>query len=188
MLSKLAVIEQKYEELTGQLSDPEVLADAGKYTKLAKQHRDLEEVVAKYREYRALDKGIHDSRELIDTEDDPEMVALARNELSELEQRLTQVEEHLKVLLLPKDPNDEKNVILEIRAGTGGDEATLFAAEIMRMYARFAERERWRVQVLDASESGIGGVKEAILLIEGNRVYSKLKHESGVHRVQRVPQ
>src|SRR5215813_7942967 len=188
MLSKLAVIEQKYEELTGQLSDPEVLADAGKYTKLAKQHRDLEEVVAKYREYRALDKGIHDSRELIDTEDDPEMVALARNELSELEQRLTQVEEHLKVLLLPKDPNDEKNVILEIRAGTGGDEATLFAAEILRMYARYAERQGWKMEVMDASDTGLGGIKDAFAMIEGDRVYSKLRYESGVHRVQRVPQ
>jgi peptide chain release factor 1 len=116
------------------------------------------------------------------------MVALARNELVDLEERLTKVQEDLKLLLVPKDPNDEKNVIIEIRAGTGGDEATLFAAEIMRMYARFAERQGWRVQVLDVSESGIGGVKEGIMLIEGDRVYSKLKHESGVHRVQRVPQ
>ncbi|HMG34142.1 MAG TPA: peptide chain release factor 1 [Blastocatellia bacterium] len=188
MLSKLEAIEQKYEELTGWLSDPEVLADASRYTKFARQHRELEEVVAKYREYRALDKGINDSRELIDTEEDPEMVALARTELADLEARLARAEEELKVLLLPKDPNDEKNVILEIRAGTGGDEATLFAAEIMRMYARYAERQKWRVQVLDVSESGIGGIKEGILLIEGERVFSKLKHESGVHRVQRVPQ
>lgn len=188
MLSKLEAIEQKYEELTGWLSDPEVLTDASRYTKFARQHRELEEVVAKYREYRALDKGINDSRELIDTEEDPEMVALARTELADLEARLARAEEELKVLLLPKDPNDEKNVILEIRAGTGGDEATLFAAEIMRMYARYAERQKWRVQVLDVSESGIGGIKEGILLIEGERVFSKLKHESGVHRVQRVPQ
>src|SRR5262249_17059264 len=153
-----------------------------------RQHRELEEVVAKYREYRALDKGINDSRELIDTEEDPEMVALARTELADLEARLARAEEELKVLLVPRDPNDEKNVILEIRAGTGGDEATLFASEIMRMYIRYAERHRWKVQVLDVSESSIGGIKEAILLIEGDRVYSRLKHESGVHRVQRVPQ
>jgi peptide chain release factor 1 len=188
MLDKLASIEEKYEELTSQLGDPEILADAGRYTKIAKQHRDLDEIVSKYREYRALDKGILDSRELLETEDDAEMVALARNELVDLEERLTKVQEDLKLLLVPKDPNDEKNVIIEIRAGTGGDEATLFAAEIMRMYARFAERQGWRVQVLDVSESGIGGVKEGIMLIEGDRVYSKLKHESGVHRVQRVPQ
>jgi len=188
MLDKLAAIEKNYEDFTTQLSDPEVLADAGRYTKLAKQHRDLEEIVAKYREYRSLSQGIRDSRELVDTEDDAEMVALARTELQELEARLVSVEEQLKILLVPKDPNDEKNVILEIRAGTGGDEATLFAAEIMRMYARYAERQGWRVQVLEASESGIGGIKEGILLIEGTRVYSKLKHESGVHRVQRVPQ
>ena len=188
MLDKLDAIEEKYEEITRQLSDPETLADQSKYARLAKQHRDLEEVVEKYREFKALDRGIRETRELLDTESDDEMVSLARTELGELEQRHARVEEELRFLLIPKDPNDEKNVILEIRAGTGGDEATLFAAEIMRMYARYAERQGWRVQVLDASESGIGGIKEGILLIEGNRVYSKLKHESGVHRVQRVPQ
>jgi peptide chain release factor 1 len=188
MLDKLESIEAKYDELTSQLSDPELLADQARYTRTAKQHRDLEDIVAKFREYKALDQGIKDTRELLDGEDDAEMLQLARAELAELEQRRTSVEDELKVLLIPKDPNDEKNVILEIRAGTGGDEASLFAAEIMRMYTRFAERQGWRVQVLDASESGIGGIKEAILLIEGDKVYSKLKHESGVHRVQRVPQ
>jgi peptide chain release factor 1 len=188
MLEKLEAIEEKYEELTQQLSDHELLADQSRYARVAKQHRDLEEVVQKYREFKSLDRGISQTRELLESETDAEMVNLARTELGELEQRLAKVEEDLRLLLTPKDPNDEKNVILEIRAGTGGDEATLFAAEIMRMYARYAERQGWRVQVLDASESGIGGVKEAILLIEGNRVYSKLKHESGVHRVQRVPQ
>jgi peptide chain release factor 1 len=170
------------------LSDHELLADQSKYAKIAKQHRDLEEIVAKCREFKALDRGIRETRELLETEQDAEMVGLARAELEELEQRRDSVETEIRFLLLPKDPNDEKNVILEIRAGTGGDEASLFAAEIMRMYTRYGERQGWRVQVLDASESGIGGVKEAILLIEGNRVYSKLKHESGVHRVQRVPQ
>jgi peptide chain release factor 1 len=188
MLDKLEAIEEKYQELTRQLSDRELLADQAKYTKTARQHRELEDIVAKYREVKALDRGIRETKELIETEADAEMISLARAELGELEQRLAAVEIDLRFLLLPKDPNDEKNVILEIRAGTGGDEATLFAADIMRMYSRYAERQDWRVQVLDASESGIGGVKEAILLIEGNRVYSKLKHESGVHRVQRVPQ
>jgi peptide chain release factor 1 len=188
MIDKLEGIEKKYEELTTQLSDPELLADQQRYTKLTKQHRDLEEVVAKYREFRTVDQGIKDSKEMLEVETDEEMLELARTELGELEGRRTKVEEELKVLLIPKDPNDEKNVILEIRAGTGGDEATLFAAEIMRMYMRYAERQGWRVQLLDASDSGIGGLKEAILLIEGDKVFSKLKHESGVHRVQRVPQ
>ena len=188
MFSKLDTIEERYEDLARQLSDPELLSDQQKYTKVARQHRELEEMVARYREYKALAEGISQTRELLDAEDDPEMLALARAELADLEEKRDRVEAELKVLLLPKDPNDEKNVILEIRAGTGGDEATLFAAEIMRMYTRYAERQSWRVQVLDASESGIGGIKEGILLIEGDRVFSKLKHESGVHRVQRVPQ
>ncbi|MEK6286854.1 MAG: peptide chain release factor 1 [Acidobacteriota bacterium] len=188
MLDRLDSIEEKYEELTRQLSDHELLADQLRYTKIARHHNELEQIVAKYRQFKALDRGIRETTELLETEDDAEMVSLARTELSELEQRRASIEAELKVLLVPTDPNDEKNVILEIRAGTGGDEATLFAAEIMRMYSRYGERQGWRVQVLDASESGIGGVKEAILLIEGNRVFSKLKHESGVHRVQRVPQ
>ena len=188
MFDKLETIEEKYEELTRQLSDHELLADQSRYTKVARQHREYEEIVAKDREFKALDRGIRETKELLETDEDAEMVNLARAELGELEQRLATVEAELKFVLLPKDPNDEKNVILEIRAGTGGDEATLFAGEILRMYSRYAERQGWRVQVLEASESGIGGVKEAILLIEGNRVYSKLKHESGVHRVQRVPQ
>lgn len=188
MLEKLEELESKYEALTGQLGDPELLADQPRYARAAKQHRELEAVVAKYRELRALDQGIRDTNELLAGEEDTEMISLVRAEMVELEERRERVEQELKVLLMPKDPNDEKNVILEIRAGTGGDEATLFAAEIMRMYVRYSERRRWRVQVLHVSESSIGGVKEAVLLIEGDRVYSKLKHESGVHRVQRVPQ
>ncbi len=188
MFERLAAIEEKYEELTRQLGDAELLADQQAYTKVARQHRELEEVVSRYREFKALDRGIKETRELLETEEEGEMAELARAELAELQDRLARTEADLKVLLLPKDPNDEKNVILEIRAGTGGDEATLFASDILRMYTRYAERQGWRVQTLDASESGIGGVKEAILLIEGERVFSKLKHESGVHRVQRVPQ
>jgi peptide chain release factor 1 len=188
MFDRLNAIEERLEDVSQQLSDRELLADQQKYTQVARQHRELEEIVTKYREYKSLVDGIAQTEEMLTAEDDAEMLALARNELAELQQRRDQVEAELKVLLLPKDPNDEKNVILEIRAGTGGDEATLFAADIMRMYTRYGERQKWRVQVLDASESGIGGLKEAILLIEGTRVYSKLKHESGVHRVQRVPQ
>jgi peptide chain release factor 1 len=188
MFDRLDAIEQRLEDISQQLSDPELLADQQKYTRVARQHRELEEIVSKYREYKSLVAGIAETEGMLTGEDDAEMLALARNELSELQERRDAIEAELKVLLLPKDPNDEKNVILEIRAGTGGDEATLFAAEIMRMYSRYGERQKWRVQVLDASESGIGGLKEAILLIEGTRVYSKLKHESGVHRVQRVPQ
>lgn len=188
MFEKLEDIEKKYEELTEQLGDPQLLADQSRYAKLAKQHRELGEIVAKYREYKSLERGIRETKELIESEEDPEMVSLARSELAELEARLERAASELKLLLLPKDPNDEKNVILEIRAGTGGDEATLFAAEVMRMYMRYSERQGWRVSVLHTSESDIGGIKEAILLIEGDRVYSKLRHESGVHRVQRVPQ
>jgi peptide chain release factor 1 len=188
MLDRLDSIEEKYEELSEQLSDPELLSDQSRYTKIARQHNELGQIVSKYREFKALDRGIQETNELLESEDDAEMLSLARTELSELEERRASLEAELKLLLIPTDPNDEKNVILEIRAGTGGDEATLFAGEIVRMYSRYGERQGWKVQVLDASESGIGGLKEAILLIEGNRVYSKLKHESGVHRVQRVPQ
>src|SRR6516164_7213167 len=188
MFEKLEEIEKKYEELTEQLVDPQLLADQSRYTRAAKQHRDLDEVVAKFKEYKALERSIDETRQMLATEEDSEMIEMARGELTVLETRRDQAEKDLKVLLIPKDPNDEKNIILEIRAGTGGDEATLFAYEIMRMYMRYAERQSWRVQALDISESSIGGIKEAILLIEGNRVYSRLKHESGVHRVQRVPQ
>ena len=188
MFDKLDSIEEKYEELSRQLGEPELLADQQKYARAAKQHRELEEIAAKYREYKSLERGIRETEEMLGAEEEAEMVELARAELASLSERRDRVEADLKMLLIPKDPNDEKNVILEIRAGTGGDEATLFAAEIMRMYSRYAERQGWRVQVLDVSESGIGGIKEGILLIEGDRVYSKLKHESGVHRVQRVPQ
>src|SRR6185295_4042690 len=150
MFDKLDSTEEKYEELAKQLSDPETLTDQQKYARIAKQHRDLEEVVAKYREYKALVRGIGETKELLDAEDDAEMLQLARTEMAELEQRRDAVEAELKVALIPKDPNDEKNVILEIRAGTGGYEATLFAAEIVRIFSRYAERQRWKVQVLEA--------------------------------------
>jgi peptide chain release factor 1 len=188
MLEKLEQIEARYEALTAELSAPEIMSDQQAYAKAAKQHRSLGEIVGKYRSMKAVREELAGARELLESADDEEMRELARAEIETLEARLQQGEEDLRILLLPKDPNDEKNVILEIRAGTGGDEATLFAAEMLRMYARYAERQKWRMEILDASESGIGGLKEAVALIEGDRVYSKMKHESGVHRVQRVPQ
>ena len=188
MLEKLEQIETRYEELTAEMSSPELWSDQTAYTKAAKQHRSLGEVVEKYRQWKTLSEELEGARELSELADDEEMRELARVEVETLAARVEQCETDLKLLLIPTDPNDEKNVILEIRAGTGGDEASLFAAEMLRMYARYAERQGWRMEILDASESGIGGLKEAVALIEGNKVYSKLKHESGVHRVQRVPQ
>jgi len=188
MLDKLEQIESRYEELTEGLSSQELLSDPSAYAKAAKQHRSLGEVVEKYREWKTLREELSGARELLLSVDDEEMRELARVEVDTLMARIEENESQLRLLLLPTDPNDEKNVILEIRAGTGGDEATLFAAEMLRMYARYAERQGWRMEILDASESGIGGLKEAIALIEGEKVFSKLKHESGVHRVQRVPQ
>ncbi len=188
MLEKLEQIEARYEELTQELSSPDVMSDQAAYVKAAKQHRSLGEIVSKYRELKSLQDELVGAEELLATADDEEMRELASVEVESLHARVEQAEEALKFLLIPSDPNDEKNVIVEIRAGTGGDEATLFAAEMLRMYQRYAERQGWRFEVLDASESGIGGVKEAVALIEGDKVYSKLKHESGVHRVQRVPQ
>ena len=188
MLDKLEQIEARYEALTEELSSPEVYSDPANYGKLNKQHRSLGEIVSKYREWKQVKAELAGAKELLDTADDEEMRELARAEQAELEARLEKNEEDLRLLLLPRDPNDEKNVILEIRAGTGGDEATLFAAEMLRMYSRFAERQGWKMEVLEAAESGIGGLKEAVAVIEGDKVYSRLKHESGVHRVQRVPQ
>ena len=187
MFERLEQIEAKYEELNQALASPEIVSDSARYQKTAKTHSEITPVVEKYREYKDLTRGIAESKALLQDETDPEMVSYAEEELAKLEKRVGEVEEELKVLLLPKDPNDEKNVILEIRAGTGGDEATLFAAEIFRMYNRYAETQRWRVEVLSTSESGVGGLKEVIALIEGQGVYSRLKYESGVHRVQRVP-
>jgi peptide chain release factor 1 len=188
MLEKLEQIEARYESLTQELSQPDIMSDQTAYVKAAKQHRSLGEIVAKYRELKLLQAELAGAEELLDTADDDEMREMARAEVNSLQSLIQQIEEALRFLLIPSDPNDEKNVIVEIRAGTGGDEATLFAAEMLRMYQRYSERQGWRFEILDASESGIGGVKEAIALIEGDKVYSKLKHESGVHRVQRVPQ
>ncbi len=187
MFERLDQLEARYEDLTQALASPEITNDSAKYQKTAKAHSEIAPVVEKYREYKDLKRGIADSRAMLADEKDPEMRAYAQEELDKLEARVGGVEEALKVLLLPKDPNDEKDVILEIRAGTGGDEASLFAAELFRMYTRFAETQRWKVEVLSTSDSGVGGLKEVIAMIQGDRVYSRLKYESGVHRVQRVP-
>jgi peptide chain release factor 1 len=187
MFERLNQIEARYEELNQALASPETMNDSSKYQKTAKAHSEIAPMAEKYREYKELTRGIADSRVLLADEKDPEMRAYAQEELNQLEKRVVEVEQELKVLLVPKDPNDEKNVILEIRAGTGGDEATLFADEMFRMYSRYAETMGWKVEVLSTSESGVGGLKEVIALIEGTRVYSSLKYESGVHRVQRVP-
>ena len=186
MFERLEQIAARYEELGEQLALPEIVSDQQKYQKIAKQHRDLQDLVEKYREYKQVQTGIADA-EVLAGETDPDIRAMAEEELAALEERLPKIEEALKLALLPKDPNDEKNVILEIRAGTGGDEASLFAAEMFRMYSRFAEQHRWKVEVLSSSDSSVGGLKEVIAIIEGNKVYSQLKYESGVHRVQRVP-
>jgi peptide chain release factor 1 len=155
---------------------------------MMKQHRSLGEVVAKYREVKKMNEELEGAREILSVSDDAEMREMAQLEIDEIEENLAKADEQLKFLLIPKDPNDEKNVILEIRAGTGGDEATLFAAEILRMYARYAERQGWKMEVLEMSDTGVGGIKDAYAMIEGDKVYSKLRYESGVHRVQRVPQ
>jgi peptide chain release factor 1 len=187
MLEKLEQIEKNYEDLTAQISSPELMNDMTTYVKTMKQHRSLEEIVTKYREVKKMQEELAGAKELFDAADDDEMREMAQMEMTEIEEKLPVAEEELKVLLLPKDPNDEKNVILEIRAGTGGDEATLFAAEVLRMYARYAERQGWKMETLDVSETGVGGIKEASVVIEGDKVYSKMRYESGVHRVQRVP-
>jgi peptide chain release factor 1 len=188
MFEKLEQLEAKYEEITRLISDPVVLAEANTYQKHAKTHSDLTAVVDKFREYKQLKTGIAEAKQIsIDSASDEEFKKLAQEELASLEKRIARVEEELKVLLIPKDPHDEKNVLLEVRAGTGGDEATLFTQEIFRMYSRFAESQGWRIDVISSSASGVGGLKEVIAIVEGKNVYSRLKYESGVHRVQRVP-
>ena len=187
MFDRLDQIEAKYNELTDALASPNIVNDSARYQKTAKAHSEISDIVLKYREYKDLKQGVDDSRAMIAEESDPEMKAYAQQELQQLEERIAAVQEELRLLMIPKDPNDAKNVVLEIRAGTGGDEATLFAAEMFRMYTRYAETKRWKVEVLSSSESSVGGLKEVIALIEGQNVYSQMKYESGVHRVQRVP-
>src|SRR5215467_8065046 len=188
LLEKLRSVETRYEDLNHQLALPEVVSDSKRYQKIAKTHSDLGEIVSKFREYKDVERGIDETRIMVqEGASDPDMKKMAEDELALLEQRQAQCEGDLKLLLLPKDPNDERNVILEIRAGTGGDEAALFTADVFRMYSRYAETPGWRVEILSSNPTGIGGLKEVIALIEGRGVYSRLKYESGVHRVQRVP-
>jgi len=187
MIDKLNALEKKFEELNVLLADPAIISDQAAYQKHAKAHRDLRNVVEKFREFKGILNGIEEARALSASETDPEMKKLAEDELIVLQEREKECQNELQWLLMPKDPNDEKNVLLEIRAGTGGNEASLFAAELFRMYSRFTERTGWRVEIMEEHASEVGGFKEIIAIVEGARVYSKLKYESGVHRVQRVP-
>lgn len=188
MLEKLDKIEERYEELSRKIADPEVIADYSRWREYVKAHAEMEEVVHTYREYKKVSRDIENAEMLLREENDPELRDLAAEELELLKERKEELTERLKILLLPKDPNDEKNVILEIRAGTGGEEAALFAADLLRMYLKFAERRGWRSEMMSSSPTDLGGFKEAIVLIEGRGAYSQLKFESGVHRVQRVPE
>jgi peptide chain release factor 1 len=184
LLAKLAAVESRFDELTGKLSDPEVLARPPVMQKLAKEHADLRELVDTLRIHRHTSKRAEEAREM---QKDPEMRDLAFDEEKQLSAELEKLEESLKILLLPKDPNDDKSILLEIRAGTGGEEAALFASDLFRMYSRFAERRRWRVELMSMSSASAGGFKEVVAAVEGKGAYAQLKYESGVHRVQRVP-
>jgi peptide chain release factor 1 len=187
LLDKLEEIENKYDELTKILSDPEIFSDYSKSQKYSKEQSDLEDIVHKIREYKKVLSGIQEAEEIIQTDGDKEMKELAEAELEELKERRPSIENELKLMLVPKDPRDERNIILEIRAGTGGDEAGLFAADLFRMYSKYAESRRWKVEVMDMNSTGVGGIKEVIASIQGKGAYSRLKYESGTHRVQRVP-
>ncbi|NPB04577.1 MAG: peptide chain release factor 1 [Thermotogae bacterium] len=184
---RLEKIAQKFKEIEESLGKPEVIADQKKFQALAREHKELQPIYDAYAEYKKAKKGIEEAIEIIETAEDEEFVELAKEEKKELERRAEELEGELKKLLIPKDPNDEKNVILEIRAGAGGEEAALFAQELFRMYSRYAEKKGWKVEVLSMSETGLGGVKEVIAMISGKGAYSRLKYESGVHRVQRIP-
>jgi peptide chain release factor 1 len=187
MIEKIKDIETRYDELEAELGRPDIIKNRKTYTKYLKEHSQLTPILATYREFQSVQEEIESNRSLL-SDPDPEMKQLAREEIEALRQKTRELEERLKILLLPKDPNDEKNILLEIRAGTGGEEAALFAADLFRMYSRYAELKGWKTEVLSQNATGIGGFKEIILLIEGRMVYSRLKYESGVHRVQRVPE
>ena len=187
MLERLSSVEEKYEELNRLLADPEVVADYTKVQQYAKEQSVMREVVELAREYREVMREIAELREMLRSENDAEILAMAKQEQSELEEKQEVVEQKLRLALVPKDPNDDKNVIIEIRAGTGGEEAGLFASNLYRMYSRLAQRLSWKLEVIDSNSTGIGGIKEITFQVRGDQAYSKLKHESGVHRVQRVP-
>ncbi|MBQ7668960.1 MAG: peptide chain release factor 1 [Clostridia bacterium] len=185
MFEKLKMVEARYNELTEEISKPEVIADQDKWRKLMKEHASIEEVVTKFKEYKQVKTDIDSAKEMLN---DKDLHELAQMEIVTGEEKLLTIEEELKVLLLPKDPNDDKNVIVEIRGGAGGEEAALFAGELFRMYSMYAERKRWKVEVINENPTGLGGYKEIVFMINGNGAYSRLKFESGVHRVQRVPE
>lgn len=187
MLNKLKVLEDKYLELSEKVADPEIISDQPTWQKLMKETSELEPIVMKYKEYRAASDLIAESKEILEEESDEELRELAKLELSEADASLKEVEQELKILLVPKDPNDEKNVIVEVRGGAGGDEAALFAANLLRMYSRYAERRGWKTTLMSSNETGVGGFKEVSFMIKGKGAYSRLKYESGVHRVQRIP-
>ena len=187
MLQRLDFLEQKYEELSIKISDPEVMSNQKEWQKLCKDHSELEVITLKYREYKKVLDDIEYSKEMLDDEEDKEFRELAQEEIKELQNNKITIENELKILLLPKDPNDEKNVFVEIRAGTGGDEAALFAANLFRMYSKYVENKRWKIERISVNDTDIGGFKEVVFMIKGSGAYSKLKYESGVHRVQRVP-
>ncbi len=184
MFDKLESVEKRYEELNQKISDPEVIANQSEWQKLMKEHADIADIVEKYREYKKVEKAIEDLKEMLN---DKEMHDLAQAELDESKEKLPKIEEELKLLLVPKDPNDDKNVIVEIRGGAGGEESSLFAADLFRMYSMYAEKKRWKLEVVNLNETELGGIKEVTFMITGKGAYSRLKFESGVHRVQRVP-
>jgi peptide chain release factor 1 len=187
MFGKIREIEDRYDQLEGEVARPEIIRDQKVYQEYLKEHSRLTPIITTFRKYKSVQEEMENNRPLLD-DPDPEMRKLAREEMDALKASLSELEKELKVLLLPKDPNDEKNILLELRAGTGGDEAALFAAELFRMYSKYAELKGWKTEILGQHITGIGGFKEVIMLIEGQKVYSRLKHESGVHRVQRVPE
>ncbi len=186
-LERLEEAEARYSDLTAKMADPDVISDSDQYRKVTKSQSDLADLVIKFREWKRASQELAEARQML-TETDPDLKEMAEMEVARLEPEVTQIEQDLQILLLPKDPNDEKNVVLEIRKGAGGDEASLFAAEVFRMYGRYAEEMKWKVEITSLSESSVGGLNEVIALISGHKVYSRLKYESGVHRVQRVPQ
>ena len=185
-IDRLNEAEARYDELTARMADPAVINDSDQYRKVAKAQSELGELVSKYREWKKAEQELRDARVMLN-ETDPELRQMAEMEVARLDPEVAAIEQHLEILLLPKDPNDEKNIILEIRKGAGGDEASLFASEVFRLYTRYAEEEGWKVEITSMSESSVGGLSEVIAMISGNQVYSRLKYESGVHRVQRVP-
>ncbi len=188
MFQKLSFIEEKYEELSAKISDPEVIADIDSWRKLMKEHSDMTPIVEKFREYKGVLDTVKETEEMLSENNDSDFEELLKEELNDAKERIPSLEEELKILLIPKDPNDEKSVIVEIRGGTGGEEAALFAAELFRMYTMYAEKKRWKIEIMNSNATELGGYKEISFSVDGQGAYSRFKYESGVHRVQRVPE